>query len=179
MTVTQGGTGEQHQYHKRNHIYDLACTPHVHIFIISQRVMTQFRHEVKADRLQSTPLADGDGFGGPSVTASRYGHCHPSLINNSPRSGGRREGCLPCAGRSEETPADIDQPCGAGTRTGRSSRSVSSRNVVVWVTKPAAMRLITCDLHQQPLATNTCAIEKADQPASTGSIAPRGSITHR
>ncbi len=42
-----------------------------------------------ADHLRSTPLALGDGFGGPSVTASRYGHCHPSLIITGPRSGGR------------------------------------------------------------------------------------------
>ena len=44
----------------------------------------------------------------------------------------------PNAGRSEATPADFDKPCGAGTRTGRSARSVSSGNVVVRVTKPAA-----------------------------------------
>ena len=34
-----------------------------------------------------------DGFGGPAVTSSRCGHCHPSLLNIGPRSGGRRDGC--------------------------------------------------------------------------------------
>ena len=40
-----------------------------------------------------------DGFGGPTVTASmtasRFGHCHPSLTNTGPCSGGRWGGLYP------------------------------------------------------------------------------------
>ena len=63
----------------------------------------------------------------------------------------------PCAGRSEATPAVNDMPCGAGTYTGRSSRSISFGNVVVWVTKPAAVRMITCDLGCSPSAMGSVA----------------------
>ena len=49
------------------------------------------------DYMRSTLQALGDGFGGPavtaSVTASRNGHSHPSLISTGPRSGGRWDGC--------------------------------------------------------------------------------------